>query len=209
MNSLSQAVFNVIHWIFAMKYWFLSKRLQQFQQGKNPNADYKFIITTYYIGLVVNVICGVVYGIPIFTGWIFYTTSLLQLCILVSCVFLIDAFRRLKHVKASDQAISTKPIILLIISFGAYGLAQILLLSQLWKSTYIKTNQVFIEFDHVTLILSSITLTMILHELQGRQFDKEQSVSSRSRQSEALYQSDYLSMENSLQSVHLEDSVPD
>ena len=86
------------------------------------------------MGLVLNAVSGLVYGIPIFTGWIYITIQFLQLCIIVSCIVLADAFRRLKEIKAADQAISTKPVVLLLISFGAYGIAQILLISQMFNT---------------------------------------------------------------------------
>ena len=105
-----------------MKYWALAYRLQLLQKGDKGSRQ-TFVMKIYYIGLVVNIVCGLVYGIPIFKGWIYILISLLQLCILVSCAVLLDAFKRLKQVKSSDQVVSTKPVVLLILSFGAYGLA--------------------------------------------------------------------------------------
>ena len=170
MNSMSQATFLVIHWIFAMKYWVLAYRLELIQKGKTKESDKIFSSAIYFIGLLINLACGLVYGIPILDGWEYFVIQLLQLIILVSCGFLIDAFRRLKRVKTTDQVISTKPVVLLIISFGSYGLAQVLLLAQIFKDEtnnpkLTKTYYYFVEFDHLALIVSSITLTMILHEL--------------------------------------------
>jgi len=81
---------------------------------------------------------------------------------------LTDAFKRLKSIKASDQVISTKPVVLLVISFGGYGLAQILLLTQMFKSIR-HTYYYFVEFDHITFIAACITLTIVLQELILRQ----------------------------------------
>ena len=60
-----------------------------------------------------------------------------------------------------------------------------------WKKAF----TYFEEFDKLALILSSITLTMILNELQGRQYIQEKFNVARASQSGVLYQSDYLSME--------------
>jgi hypothetical protein len=156
-----------------MKYWVLAYRLQLIQKGTGKDSDKMFISVIYYIGLVINIVSGLVYGIPIFKGWIYITIQLMQLCILISCAFLIDAFKRLRQVKSTDQVISSKPVALLILSFGAYGLAQILLLTQMFEKNsdspkWTKTYYCVTEFDRLALIVSSITLTMILHELQGK-----------------------------------------
>jgi hypothetical protein len=156
-----------------MKYWVLAYRLELIQKGTGKGSDKIFITAIYYIGLVVNIVSGLIYGIPILEGWIYIIIQLMQLCILVSCAFLIDAFKRLRRVKSSDQVISSKPVVLLIISFGAYGLAQIFLLTQMFARNsdnpkWTKTFYCSTEFDRLALIVSCITLTMILHELNGR-----------------------------------------
>jgi hypothetical protein len=86
--------------------------------------------------------------------------------ILISCIFLGDAFRRLRQVKANDQVISKKPVILLFISFGSYGI-----ISLLFFPAYIlrQSNPVFFQtvivLDQLTFILSSLMLAIILFEL--------------------------------------------
>ena len=93
----------------------------------------------------------------------------------MSCGILADAFRRLRQVKGTDQAISTKPVVLLFISFGAYGIAQILLLTQTFQALR-KPYYYFVEFDHISFIAASVTFTMITHELIVKQTSlKEQS----------------------------------
>ena len=74
--------------------------------------------------------------------------------------------------------------------------------NQKWRKAFVY----FEEFDKLALILSSITITMILHELQGRQYIQEKSSVGRNSVSGVLYQSDYLSMEQSLENT-LADNV--
>ena len=74
--------------------------------------------------------------------------------------------------------------------------------NQKWRKSFVY----FVEFDKLALILSSITITMILHELQGRQYIQEKSSVGRNSVSGVLYQSDFLSMEQSLENT-LADNV--
>ena len=69
--------------------------------------------------------------------------------------------------------------------------------NQKWRKAFVY----FEEFDKLALILSSITITMILHELQGRQYIQEKSSVGRNSVSGVLYQSDFLSMEQSLENT--------
>lgn len=53
------------------------------------------------VGLVFNILAGIMYGLGLYLGqytyfiWIYYLSEFMQVCILVSCVFIFDAFRRL------------------------------------------------------------------------------------------------------------------
>ena len=157
--------FNVTHWIFAIKYWVLACKLQLIAQNQNPNKSNTFFTVVYYFGIAFNLVCGAVYGVPLSAGsWKYLAVQILQLCILVTCAFLADAFRRLKQVRKSDQAISRRPVILLSLSFGAYGVAQIIGLVAVLVNI-IRFIFFSVELINVTFILSCVTLTMILLEL--------------------------------------------
>lgn len=65
MYSLSQAAFNVTHWVFALKYWVLAYKLQLLARSIDPNQHNRKFIFMYYGGIVINAVCGIVYGIPL------------------------------------------------------------------------------------------------------------------------------------------------
>lgn len=123
------------------------------------------------IGLVLNVIAGLMYGIPI-QGWYLFLEQAMQLCIVVSCVFLGDAFRRLQKVKKEDQVISKKPIGLLFISFGILGLFEIL-----WLPAYLSKPSIFYKVVRFILdysqLISCSTLAFIVFELLVEQYKQE------------------------------------
>jgi len=64
MYSVSQMLFNVVHWIFAIKYWVLASKLQMMAKNQNPNTKNTFYTALSYTGTFLNLICGAVYGIP-------------------------------------------------------------------------------------------------------------------------------------------------
>lgn len=55
--------------------------------------------------------------------WYLFVVNFMQLCIFLSCGFLIDAFRLLSKLKPESQTISKKQASLLSIAFGAFGTA--------------------------------------------------------------------------------------
>ena len=85
-----------------MKYWVLACRLEKIQKKEDPNAHNLRYSIISYSGLVFNFICGAAYGAPSTDKGVAITSEFLQLCILVSCAFLADAFLRLKKVKKQD-----------------------------------------------------------------------------------------------------------
>ncbi len=93
------------------------------------------------------------------------------MCIIVSCAFLFDAFRRLNIVKSNEQVISKKPVILLFVCFGVYGIAQVLQLPAELKSNadpdFIDT---VVVFSDVSYLLSCVTLAAILFDLMVTQY---------------------------------------
>ena len=112
-----------------MKYWSVAKKLQLLETNKDPekfNTTFQWI---FWTGLVLNVISGLLIICYIFIRKLAWSSSYLwlinvmQLCIFISCGFLIDAFRLLSRLKPQNQAISKKQASLLSIAFGAFGAA--------------------------------------------------------------------------------------
>lgn len=97
----------------------------------------------------------------------------MQVCILVSCGFMIDAFRLLAKEKRENEVISKSIVTFLSIAFGAFGLA--LVLNDL--SAFINKNETWNTISYCLLefffFLSCLTLAILLFRLtkmQGTQF---------------------------------------
>jgi hypothetical protein len=69
MVSINCTSFNVACWLFAMRYWTLSKILELANEGKQPG---KSKITRYnlvmWIGLALNLIISITYGYLLYSG---------------------------------------------------------------------------------------------------------------------------------------------
>ena len=78
----------------------LAYKLHLLAKNMNPNQHHGKFFGMYYGGIVLNLVCGIVYGIPIKEGdWIYALVQVMQLCILLSCALIVDAVRRLSIVK--------------------------------------------------------------------------------------------------------------
>ena len=83
----------------------------------------------------------------------------------MSCVLLADAFRRLSYVKKEDEVIDKGPVILLFISFGAYGLSTLFFIPFALGSVsdgYFWFDLVFFQASY---IVSCLTLSIIVYKL--------------------------------------------
>ncbi len=88
-----------------------------------------------------------------------YFVTPLQLGIVFSCIFLADAFRRLKQVQRNDQVISKKQVIFLSITFGAFGL---ITLVELMTLNDFLTYEIILGLWQFTFLLSCLLLAFIL-----------------------------------------------
>ena len=68
-GSVTETTFNAIHWIFAMQYWVLARKLKLIKNKQDPLTNSKLYTIVYYIGLALNVICGIFYGLPTYVNW--------------------------------------------------------------------------------------------------------------------------------------------
>jgi hypothetical protein len=112
-----------------MKYWSVAKKLQLLETNQDPEKFNSMFMWIFWVGFGLNVISGLlivvipfIYKLPWFF-WYLLVCQLMQLCIFLSCGFLIDAFRLLSKQKPQNQAISKKQASLLSIAFGAFGTA--------------------------------------------------------------------------------------
>ena len=81
-----------------------------------------------------------------------------QFGIILSCIVLVDAFRRLNQVKSETQIIQKKIVILLIFAFGLFGFSLILedLIYTIKNIVYTITVQVLV---YISYFLSVVTTT--------------------------------------------------
>ena len=99
--GLNTAIFNCVHWIFALKYWSVACKLQFLQNRDDPD---KFVTTytiIYYVGLIINILTGLFQalfdlGHKRSNGIL---SIVFQIGVIFSCGFLGDAFRRLKMIQ--------------------------------------------------------------------------------------------------------------
>lgn len=119
-------------------------------------------------GLVFNVVAGLWLGIPLKSSKLFILGRVLQFCIVISCLFLADAIRRLQKVKQYDEVISKTPFILLFFSYGVLGILQIIYIPA--EKTYpSRFYDGVILCGEVVIVLSCLTLAVILIQLIVKQ----------------------------------------
>ena len=84
-----------------MKYWSVAKKLQLIESNMDADRfNHKFAII-FWVGIVLNATAGLVSGVPdLDKSWFIWFDNVMQLCIFVSCGFLIDAFRLLSKLKS-------------------------------------------------------------------------------------------------------------
>jgi hypothetical protein len=86
-----------------MKYWGVSRKLWLVEAKKDTEKFYSMLSWIFWIGFTCNSIAGLSYIGALFVkeDWYYYFVNFsTPLCILVSCGFLIDAFRMLSKQKA-------------------------------------------------------------------------------------------------------------
>lgn len=114
-----------------------------------------------------NAVAGLLFGIPISIEWFKWLVSTMQICILVSCGFLIDAFRILKKFKGENQAISKKQVALLSIAFGLFGLNLLVTRFFAFLKLNVKPIVGIVQYAlfELSFFLSCLTLTILLQNL--------------------------------------------
>lgn len=96
------ACYNTGMWLFAMRYWTLSKILQHTLNKENPDNYTNLLAIITWIGVIVMIIMSFMFSLLMFYGKtahiIFVTPALMWA---FSFVFLADSLRRIKSVMKS------------------------------------------------------------------------------------------------------------
>ncbi len=92
-----------MHWIFAFKYWTVACKLEQMKSGANPDKYNLWYCVVFAVGAVSNIATGVVISLVSYPQIsaqarksLEIATEVFVLPLLMSCIFLVDAFRRFR-----------------------------------------------------------------------------------------------------------------
>jgi hypothetical protein len=55
LDFTGEAIYNSVHWIFALKYWTLSFKVQLMKQGRDPDVYNRLFIGLFIVGILFNV----------------------------------------------------------------------------------------------------------------------------------------------------------
>jgi hypothetical protein len=159
-----------VHWVFAMKYWGVAKKLQLLETNQDPDKFNLVFQRIFWVGFVLNVMSGILLGVPYFVVWYNWFVNLIQICIFFSCGFLIDAFRLLSKLKSREKSISKKQAALLSFAFGAFGASLMIkgLASALQNSTFFNVSS---YFQNVFFYTTCLAMLLILNSLTNMQHD--------------------------------------
>lgn len=118
---ISLSTLTQVHWVFAMKYWSLSYKLQLIQSGRNTDHMTR-TFNIIFFSVAALQIASCITGSWVFITdyqmggnkkrWLEITAFLLTFLLPIPCLFLLDAFRRMGKVKSPDTIISTKTVVL-------------------------------------------------------------------------------------------------
>lgn len=94
--------YNIGMWLFAMRYWTLSKILELTLNKENPDQYFGKLTIITWIGIILISVISIVYSLIMYYG-LFSTLIILTPTFLwlSSCLFLADALRRIKSVMKS------------------------------------------------------------------------------------------------------------
>ena len=169
-NLITEVCSDLVHWIFAFKYWTVACRLEEIQSGANPDR-YNLQYTAIFIaGLILNLAAGVLtsLGYPEISAEarrkLEIATSVFTLPLILSCIFLGDAFRRFRKTKQETQTINNKQIGVLSIAFGSFALG-ILALEISYKLKNFKETLWMYELTIVSFFASTVLLSTVLYKL--------------------------------------------
>jgi hypothetical protein len=130
--------YNIVHWIFAVKYWALSFKVKQLKEGRNPDTYNKLFMTLFITGIILNFVSAMIGNLSQSlkldkkAKQLTIAALVLTAPLYVSFATLIDAFRRFKNTKSPEQIIKNLNVFALSFAFLIYAIGvTIVLLIQL------------------------------------------------------------------------------
>lgn len=94
---MTEVFVDVVHWVFAIKYWSLSVKLELIKSGQNVDKNNTLFTIFYVVGIVMNVAAGIFVG-SFKLSKSQNVNSILSIVgifiVLITCFVLIDAYRR-------------------------------------------------------------------------------------------------------------------
>ena len=61
-SMITESLTNVVHWIFAFKYWTVACKLEQLKRGANPDEYNSWYTGVFVAGVLLNLANGVLQG---------------------------------------------------------------------------------------------------------------------------------------------------
>ena len=124
----SETCYNIVHWIFALKYWSLSFKIQQLKIGRDADVYNKQLKVAFFIGIFLNSLSALfnnLSAVDVETTRKKFTIVALvfTLPLYVSFAILIDAFRRFREIKDSEQVINNSNVSVLSFTYLFYAIA--------------------------------------------------------------------------------------
>lgn len=164
---------DLVHWIFAFKYWTVAIKLEKIKLGENPDLNNRFYKAIFVFGFVLNLAAGIVTCLSGFASVAGETrrrcdiaTAVFLLPLFLSCVFLWDAFRRFKKTKDQTQTINNKQIGILSLAFVSFALGflaqTISLIFRDFTVSFCIYELTIISFFTSTVLLSSVLYKLII-----------------------------------------------
>lgn len=66
MNGLTTVCFDVVHWVFALKYWSVSLKIKLISDGRDPDLHNNIFYILLFTGIVLCAASGVLFGYDIY-----------------------------------------------------------------------------------------------------------------------------------------------
>lgn len=64
-------VYNVVHWIFGLKYWSLAFKVEQIKTNKNPDKLNRRLTLVFWAGVLLNLLCALLRWLAVSTRFPF------------------------------------------------------------------------------------------------------------------------------------------
>ena len=101
VGLIGLAVYNVVHWIFGLKYWSLAYKVEQIKTNKNPDKLNRRLTLVFWAGVLLNLLCALLRWLAVSNRFSFEVKRKMTIAALafttplyISFLILLDAFRR-------------------------------------------------------------------------------------------------------------------